>query len=167
MPAVQRLSNTVTRTVTPTLDTPAAGWIGSTNTAVLGDFVTIDANGRVTIAVAAGSNVGANTTLALFAGPGSVASGTATGTTVQIEYFDNNTRIELQAVDNAGAPVATTAAMVGDSYELRNVGGIYCVDTATTTNAKVQVVAISPRYAVGEVGGTLICKVVPAARIGG
>jgi hypothetical protein len=139
-------------------------WVGS-KAGVEGDLVTRDANGRYDQAVAAGSNIGANTKIGIL--NQDVLSTVAADGQVSVERFDDDSVLELQAVDGSGVAVATTQAMVGDSLEIKRLAsGQYAADTATTTNAKVEVIGISPRYALGEVGGFLLCRVIAAQRLG-
>jgi hypothetical protein len=138
-------------------------WVG-TKAALEGDLLTIDANGRFDQAVAAGANVGAATKLAFC--NQTILSSEAANFTMSAEKFSDENLIELQAVDAAGAVVATAQAKKGDQQEIRRcANGQYAVDTATSANAKVEIVGISPRYPVGEVGGYYLCRVLAAARV--
>lgn len=163
MPALGTLVPSLRRKGSTEIAKPPAGWVGS-KAGKRGDLVTIDSNGRLDQAVAAGNNVGASTKLAFL--KTALASGDAQGTACEAEKFDDDVLLELP-VTNDDTAIATTNAMVGKQYELRRTTttGYYVVNSNATTNVKVEVVAISKRYAVGEVGGTLLCRVLPAARV--
>jgi hypothetical protein len=147
----------------PRIDTKGK-WVGS-KLGLEGDLVTKDANGRYDQAVAAGANIGANTKIA-FLGGKVAATVAADGQAPPVEKLGDDELLELQAVDGAGAAVATTQAMEGDTLEIKRLAsGQYAVDTSATANAKVEVIGVSPRYGLGEVGGYLLCRVLPAARL--
>jgi hypothetical protein len=147
------------------LAAPQGGFLTGTALADA-DFVTIDANGRVTLAVAAGNNVGAATKLAL--SNQTRASGDATGTKHWIEYFDDEAYVILP-VTTGGGTVNSNVNNVGKQYELRNQGGIWCVDVGANTNVKVEIVAWhdTNTYPIGTAFAPAICKIVAAARIAG
>lgn len=147
----------------PEIAFPPAGWVGS-KAGKRGDIVTIDANGRGDQAAAAGANVTSATRVG-FLGTAFSASD-AQGSTCKIEKFDDDTLLELPATTTDTA-VATTNAMVGKQYQLRRTTttGYYTADTNLTATPVVEVVAISKRYAVGEVGGYFLCRVLPTARL--
>ena len=163
MPALGTFLTALRRKGSTEVAFPPAGWVGS-KAAKRGDIVTVDTNGRGDQAAAAGNSF-TNTTRIGFMGTAMSASD-AQGTACKIEKFDDDTLVELPACTTDTA-VATTNAMVGKQYQLRRTTttGYYVVDTNLTATPVVEVVAISKRYAIGEVGGTLLCRVLSAARL--
>lgn len=164
MPAIGSILPKIRKSGSSDIGQPPAGWVGS-KLGRKGDLVQIDSNGRVDQVVAVSTAVtSASPRIAML--QQSVSSSIAQGTVVPIEKFDDDTLLVLQASNASDAAVATTNAMVGQQYPLRRAAdGTYVVNTATNTNPVVEVVDRDPAYNLGETGGTLLCRVLPAMRL--
>ena len=167
MPSTLTRVVNVYRTGSTDITTPPNGWVGS-KLGTKGDLVTLDSNGRVDQAVAAGSNVGANTRLALL--NDAVASTVAQGASVGIEKLDDDTLIELPVTSGDSAistPSTTLPTLIGKQYEIRRVttSGIYTVDTSATTNVKCEVVSLGTVFPTSDNFSTVLVKILSAARI--
>jgi len=138
-------------------------WVGS-KTGIEGDLVTVDANGRYDQAVAVSNDIADATRIAYL--NTDILSSVAADGACSVQKFDGHTVLELQACDNTGAAVATSNAMKGDLIEIfRRSDGQYVANTSQSVDVKVEVLGVSPRYPVGEVGGTLLCRVLETERI--
>ncbi|MBS1721229.1 MAG: hypothetical protein JST35_12350 [Armatimonadetes bacterium] len=148
------------------ITTPPAGIVANFN-GRKGDFVTLDATGKVTSAANSNAQVGATVRLALL--NQAVATGTPAGTPVSIEKIDENTIIELPATQGNAAvanPATTIPAIVGTQVALRRTStGTYTADLAATTGPHLEVIGIGTRYSMTEPFSTVLVKVLPGARL--
>lgn len=164
MPALGTFKYSIRRSGSTDITSPPLGWVGS-KAGAKGDLVILS-SGVVDQAVTTlGNNIGAGARLALLSTP-TILSTAPVNTPCEIEKFDDDTLIELPAT-TGGAATATSTSLIGAQREVKRVtgSGYYTVDVGSTTNNVVEIVAISPRYIAGEVGGTYLCRILPAARL--
>ncbi len=165
MPSIGSITPDFHKSGSSDIDTPNLGWIGA-KAGNSRDLVTIDANGRVdqVVAVATAYNSTTGSRVALLGA--SVAAAAAQGTLVPIEKWDEDASLSMQCATAAGAAKATADNMKGKQFPLfRDANGNYVVNTDSNANPVVECIDIDPNYAVGEVGGTLICALLPAFRL--
>jgi len=152
--------NTVRRASSTEQITPEGGFLTGTALARF-DFVTIDSNGRVTLAAASNANVGA---IRIGRATNATAAAVATGTLIPIEILDEKFEVSLP-LTTGGSTVAWNVNMVSKQYELRNNGGVWCVDTSATTNKALEIVGLDPNTPSGDAFPAVICKILPAFRL--
>jgi len=167
MPTIGSIVPILRKSGSSDIVSPNLGWVGS-KAASKGDLVTIDANGRADQLVAVTTAYTSATGGRLGAIDRALTSSAAQGSAVNVEKLDDDTLIALQATNGteSNQAQATTNAMIGKQFPLyRTTSGVYTVNVTTNTNPVVECVAIDPRYNVGEVGGTLLLRVLPAFRL--
>lgn len=116
-----------------------AGWVGS-KAGVHGDLVTIDSNGKIDQAVAAGNPVGATTKWAVLADDvaSTVAAASDDALAVRYQPLTDQDRIEMQLVNNSDTVVTAAVTHVGDMVGFyRCSDGSYAADVNTATHAQV------------------------------
>jgi len=127
-----------------------------------GDFVYL-ASGKVTEAVAPGSNLKDDGNLAI-----GIAAGDASGTTDQacsVILLDDDLQICLPVTHATASSAITAVTQVGTAYELENVTSYgYAVAIDNTGNPIAKVVEIADQYPVGEQYGWVWVKIIAAER---
>lgn len=143
----------------PNIRISSAGWIGSA-AGTHDDLITIDSNGFITEAVAAGNAVGSTTKVGFLGQDvaSSVAAASAAALAVQFRAPQETTEVELSVVNNSDTLITPTAAMEGDTIGLyRRSTGEYVADTNGSTHLFVKRANIAR--------GTVIGIIVPALRV--
>lgn len=136
-----------------------AGWIGS-KAGVRGAFVTIDSNGYVDQAAAAGAAVSGTVDVGILHSDvaSSVAADSSDALAVEYRVPTDETFVELSLVNNSDTLVTVANTRVGESLGLYRVTtGEYCADANASTHLYVTGVNVTK--------GTVICKIIEANRL--
>ena len=144
---------------TPEIRGAALGWIGS-KACSRGHFVTVDSNGYIDQAAAAGAAVSSTLDVAVAVNDiaSTVAAAADEALDFQMRVCSDQTEIELPVVTNSSTLVTPTTAMQGDAVGLyRRSTGDYAWDTNGTSHGIVT--------RVDTTRGTLTCKLIEANRL--
>lgn len=126
-----------------------------------GDFLIIDANGRVTLAVAAGSSIPAATatTNHLVIADQNAAS-LAQDTLIQVVTADDTTTLSM-LLSTTDSAQAFSAAFKGKGYDIRRGTSSpynWTVDVNGATSPKVEVIDVDPNYPATDTWGVVLCR---------
>lgn len=136
-----------------------AGWIGS-KAGARNAFITIDSNGYVDQAAAAGAAVSGTVDVGLLVDDvaSTVAADSTDAKAVRYRIFTDETEIELPLVNNSDTFVTVLATRVGESLGIyRRSTGDYAADANASSHLYVTGVNVAK--------GTVRCKVIEANRL--
>jgi|GEM_PF-4730825 len=170
MPSIGSVIATLRRSGSSNIDIPNLGWVGS-KAGIKHDIVVIDTNGRADQAVA--------TSTALNSSPSppprvailgqKMDASAAQNAACNIEKWDEDCTLSLPCANSTGVALATADNMKNKQYALfRDGNGNYVVNTSANgpgANPIVECVGIDPAYPVGEVGGLLVCRLLPTYQL--
>lgn len=120
-----------------------------------GDFLTLDANGRVQQALSAGNNVGGISVNATGNRIVGRAEADASGTTGKLApvMTPGGTQFELPVYNPTPASAVPSTAQIGKQYDLRYATGspknFWAVDISSTANPKLKIVDMLAAYHTG------------------
>ena len=122
----------------------------STQTFKIGDFLTLDSNGRVQQALSAGTNAGASsagtTTNRIVGRAMQNATGT-TGKLVSVILAEPQTEFLVPVYHGTPSSAVPNTNLIGKGFELRYASGtpnFFAVDISASTNPKVKITDIYP-----------------------
>lgn len=127
----------------------------------VGDWLYL-VSGKLTIAAAAGNDVGNIKLLGRAAAP---ATG-VTDTYLPVEIADENAIFSLPMYHGTAGSAVTAVTDIGTDLPLRNQGGVWCVNKQNDgTNDRISVIEIDRSlYPVGEQYGVVLGKLLAAHR---
>ncbi len=142
--------------------TPAAS-----ETYKVGDPLIRDSNGKLAIAATSGNNVGSGDIVGTsLHNAADILTGTYTpdGMGPYAPWLPGF-RASLPLYHGTPASAVMTEAVLDlpTDLELRNEGGIWCLDVSATSNPKFRVESIAPGYAYSETYAQVNCVLLPAA----
>lgn len=133
---------------------------------VQNDFVGLDSSGNVIALLSAGSEHTTATSQKILGIVGRNGNNTTASTTpnTPVTIFTNDTQIELSCYSATPANAEQQDVIIGQTYALRNQGGIYCAMLDTTASGTlVCVQKYNGVYAATDQYPRAIFKVVPAS----
>lgn len=130
---------------------------------VVGDILTIDASGQISIGSAADSDLtSAGDDIVGIAGE--AASGTTNNYVKVLVPVDFGSQVLLPVEHATAASAVTAEAQVGDTLVLSHEGGVWAAAIDTTSNPVIKVMDIASDYAVGTQYGRVWVSFIASVR---
>jgi hypothetical protein len=134
--------------------------VASGQTILKGDFLIIDANGRVTLPGTGASIPAATATTNHIVIADQNANSLAQDTLIQVVTADDTTTLSL-LLSTTDSAQAFSAAFKGKEYDIRRGTASpynWTVDVNGSTSPKVEVIDVDPNYPSTDTWGVVLCR---------